>query len=277
METILFATDLSDQSLSAAAAAVSLARYHQSRLVVYHPFTMLQPAGGNQYMYRKRLDELQQEAQQKLHALIPPKATDHEVVYHISHEAHARVWDRLLRDYDFSLIVVPNHVVDGFLDIKLLQIIKDLPCPLLKVPQKSQEEQEEVSEVSFGQIVYATDLVRPTEGILPFLEGFIEQFDSQIACLHIQSEKNKKTPPQEEMKNLQAFLSDTLERDIQTTILECADVVKGIEDYLSQQPTDLLIMQTRTHTFLERAFQYRPTAQKVAQSVDVPILVIKDN
>lgn len=287
MDTILLATDLREASRTALRTALKLAAAYQSSLIIFHPFLMLQPAGGNRHAYKKKLAEhetaaqhqiqefvdqymeelreVQEEKQEKEEQLLEKQSLELHCV--VSHESPAKELERLVGEYDPDLLIIPDTDPEELTGRKVPALIDFLPCALLKVPERE-------AESSFKQLVYATDFGDSATHILPFLEGFITHFESKINCLHIRTPREN-GQVHDELDALKYFLEDSLKTEVATTLLAEQEVVNGITAYVEQQEVDLLVMETRTHSFLERALHLHSKAQKVAATVQAPILIVR--
>jgi hypothetical protein len=59
------------------------------------------------------------------------------------------------------------------------------------------------------------------------------------------------------------------------TSLEDITINEGLERFLKQQPSDMLVMVAHEHSFLERIFN-RPHTSNMAYETQIPLLVLQD-
>lgn len=291
METILLATDLSEEARTATQTALRLSEKLGAKLVLYNSFVMIQPAGGNRHAYQKRLEQEKEARKEQLTELVtdyleehtaeppstePPTAVQTEekqaldLEYVISHEPPDKQLKQLLDEYEVDLMVVPPAHLNDIVGKKLDTLINELPCPLLKVPDSEEE-------VRFDTLVYTTDFGRPEQTVLPLLSTFIAHFESSIKCLHIRTPKERDAMHvQRNMEDIKLLMEHSLEVEVDMALVSGDSAASGIEKYVETHKVDVLIMRTRTHSFIERAFQPKTVVQKVSGHINIPVLILKD-
>ncbi|MFL5330845.1 MAG: universal stress protein [Gemmataceae bacterium] len=138
IQTILFATDLSESSQSAYPLASSLARDHGANLVVLH----VVPTGTHDFMLLAQLGH-GSSAEQFEHDVdhhvrgVHPTADDVSTKYLIAHGAASDVIVRIAQKIHCDLIVVGSHGRTGLARILMggvaEQVLRTAPCPVLVV------------------------------------------------------------------------------------------------------------------------------------------------
>jgi nucleotide-binding universal stress UspA family protein len=146
--------------------------------------------------------------------------------------------------------------------------LKKIRSPLLIVPEKA-------SFKEIRQVTYATDYsyeVNP-QIYRPLIE-LLNVFKAQLNIVHVkkgpEEEKTQGLPGE---KQLEEFFKAVPH---QHHVVTDAHVKHGIESYLENHPTDLLVMVTHEHGFWERMFGKSHTKQMV-YNTHIPLLVLKDS
>lgn len=171
--------------------------------------------------------------------------------------------------YQIDMVVMGNKGSSQNLN-KLLgsvtnKVIKGIEFPVLVVPENAQYQ-------DFKKIAYATDFDPKDESTLSQLKKFAQVFNSSIELVHIAPEQQIPHFFDDSAfakMNAQNELSNQLNQPVQTIAHKSLD--KGIEQYLSENNCDLLVMLTHSQPWFKRIMKGSVT-RKMAQTSKTPLL-----
>lgn len=268
--TILVPTDFSDNARNAANYAAQLAKKLNASLALLHCYMLPTPVSEVPYMM-VNVEEIQQQNEQlakeeagKLQAL-GIRATYHVRLGYPSDEIQT-----LVEDQPIDLVVMGMRgkgTLEKWMGSTTTSTIKKIDKPILVVP-------EDARYHDLQSVTYATDFSY-TVGFHVYdpLLNLLKLFNARLHIVHVQKSKD-------EMKGQDVAGEIQLDPAFKAVphefhLVADTDVRHGIETYLEKEPTDLLVMVTHEHSFMERLFRKTHTTTMV-YNTHVPLLVLKD-
>jgi nucleotide-binding universal stress UspA family protein len=271
MQTILVPTDFSDNAKNALDYAAQLAKRLNASVVLLHAYMLPTPVSEVPYVM------LNAEEMQKENERIARDAVDKiKATYGIDATSIVRLGfptdeiDAVIEDQPIDLIVMGmkgKGALEKMMGSTTTSAIKKIKKPILVVP-------EHAVYNDIKQITYATDFSY-TVGfhVYDLLLELIKTFNAKLHIVHVQKKAEEQTVTGSTgMTQLDpAFKAIPYEFHIVTD----SAVKHGIESYLQEHRTDLLVMVTHGHSFLERLFGKSHTKAMVYDT-HVPLLVLRD-
>jgi nucleotide-binding universal stress UspA family protein len=269
MQTILVPVDFSPVSRNAAVYAAELARLFNSRLVLFHAYMLPTPVSEVPYVM-VTADEMQQENE----AFLKKEADQLRTTYNIQIDSLVRIGiasdeiKELSKEQTADLIVMGMKGAGGLDKIigsTTTNVIRKAKTPVLIIPH-------DAGYKPIQQITYASDFSYKTSISLftPLLK-IAKTLGAKIQVLHVQ----KDTAKIEELAGRKSTERAFSGYDHEFVNVTNNSVTQGINEYLQQHTSELLVMVAHTHTFFERIFSKSRTAA-MAYETKIPLLVLQD-
>jgi nucleotide-binding universal stress UspA family protein len=271
MQTILVPTDFSDNAKNAVVYAAQLAKKMNAPLLLLHAYMLPTPVSEVPYVMinaeemQKDNERLAEEIAQKLQSDYGIQASSVVRLGFPSDEIEA-----VIEDQPVSLIVMGmkgKGTLEKMMGSTTTATIKKVKKPVLVVPQ-------EASYRDIHQVTYATDFSYEVDFHVykPLLE-LVKSFGATLHIVHVQKSADdmKSSEIAGEIQLDPAFATIPHEFHVVTD----SEVKHGIQSYLEQHKTDLLVMITHEHSFLARLFG-RSHTKAMVYDTHVPLLVLKD-
>lgn len=269
MQTILVPVDFSPVSRNASVYAAELARLFNSRLVLFHAYMLPTPVSEVPYVM-VTADEMQRENEGLL-----KRETDHlQATYGVQAEPVVRIGiasdeiRELCKEVNADLIVMGMRGaggIDKIIGSTTTNVIRKLKVPVLIIPH-------DAGYKPIKHITYASDFSYKTDiGLFAPLLKMTKTLGATIHVLHVQKnvvkieEVSGRTNTE---KALQGYDHELVE-------VTSPSVTQGINDYLQQHDSQLLVMVAHAHTFFERIFSKSRT-KAMAYETRIPLLVLQD-
>ena len=294
MKTILFALDFSPASQPAMTWAKLLVRQYQAELILVHvasvpmPNTTLPAVGGaglgmgmmmgaampldTQPVFEDQLNEL---GQQLLAEGIRCR-TDLR---------RGGIDEAILdaaQEYRADLIITGRSHIGNFFDRLAGTVASDIasgaPCPVLIVPSTIDDSDESAGPatdvtqpgVSLRTIVFSTPLEFEETDVFRQVVNLARTVGASVRLLRVMAENQPNIVADSEIFGPLQSVYGTEPLVVDT--VEASTVTGGIDDYLSENAVDLLVMTTRERSFLSGLLNPSLTGKMVVRS-DVPLLV----
>lgn len=147
-----------------------------------------------------------------------------------------------------------------------LQVLKYVKCPVLSIPAGYSYQQPK-------NILFPTDYFLPFKRReLKLLSTLTKSFRSTITFLHI-SKFKKLSIRQEDNR---AFLVTSLpDAALEFKRIDGGGLTLAINDFIQQNPVDLLVMTNSRHSYLESVL-YQSTIDKIGLHIKIPFLTLQN-
>ncbi|HKP31731.1 MAG TPA: universal stress protein [Chitinophagaceae bacterium] len=271
MKNILVPTDFSDDARNASHFAARLAEKMQASITLLHAYMLPTPVSEVPYVMlnaeemQKENEELAQAEAQKLQSMFKVQTKTVVRLGFPSEEIES-----LIEDGNVDLVVMGmkgKGTIEKIVGSTTTSTLKKIKKPLLIVPQNAQYN-------DLKQITYATDLSYDMNShVYRPLIDLIKLYGSSVNVLHVQKKQDE--PKGQEASGQMQLKPVFGDLQHQFHSITDTDVKHGIKSYLSNHPTDLLVMVTHEHNFWERIFGKSHTKEMVYDT-HIPLLVLKD-
>ncbi len=262
---ILILVDLSETTPSLLRYGVQLASSLSAHVWVQHVYYFPPDLAGDVLIPPDALERYEVQARKKLEDL------KHSVASLIEKPLHTIVVrgdlavqaNRLIEQQHIDLAVIGNRgggLSSNILGSNTLKIIYHLQCPVLSVPTQA-------SFQPFRRIAFATDWQQTSPKHVDQLKSLVNSWKAHLDIIHVSADKK----PSENVNELYHL------EDIPYTLhyLWDKDIEVGLQKYVAEQQTDLLILIPHQHSFFDRLFQRSITQQMVYHS-HLPLLTLRE-
>jgi nucleotide-binding universal stress UspA family protein len=271
MQTILVPTDFTESARNATSYAASLAKKLDASIILLHAYMLPTPISEVPYVMvnaeeiQKENERAAGEAAEKIQSEYGVKARAIVRLGFPSDEIEV-----VVEDESVDLVVMAmkgQGTLEKIMGSTTTSTIKKVHIPIIVVPF-------DTATRDIRQITYATDLSYDIDfAVYQPMVQLAQAYQAPIHIVHVQKKAD-------DAKTSEAAGSIALNpafknvpHDFHT--VEDSDVKHGIQAYLEQHKTDLLVMITHEHSFLERLFGRSETSSMV-HSTHIPLLILKD-
>jgi len=271
MKRILVPTDFSDDARNASYYAARLAEKLQASITLLHAYMLPTPVSEVPYVMINA-EEMQKENEDIARAEAEKLKSAHKVSvnYVVRLGFPSDEIDAVIEDHQIDLVVMGmkgKGAIEKIVGSTTTSTLKKIRTPLLIVPEKA-------SYKDWKQVTYATDYsydLNPQ--IYEPLTQLLKTFNAELNVVHVK----KNADDEKDDRGVGERQLETLFNGVpyQKHIVSDAHVKHGIESYLSNHPTDLLVMVTHERGFWERMFGKSHTKEMV-YNTHLPLLVLKD-
>jgi nucleotide-binding universal stress UspA family protein len=268
MKHILVPTDFSDDARNASHYAAHLAEKFKASLTLLHAYMLPTPVSEVPYVMINA-EEMQRENEEiaRVEAEKLGSAYKMKVNYVVRLGFPSDEIEAVIEDMGADFVVMGmkgKGTLEKIVGSTTTSTLKKIHNPVLIVPEKTAFKESR-------QVTYATDFSYEVHPAIyqPLIE-LLKAFNGQLNIVHV------KKNAQEEKEAAEKQLGDLFKAvPHQFQIVNDSQVKHGIQAYLDEHPTDLLVMVTREHRFWERIFGKSHTKQMV-YNTQIPLLVLKD-
>lgn len=270
---ILVAVDFSDASINALKYAVNFAEMTNAEMNVititnsmnYSPVSILGDVNNHV------IDDIIL-MKNKLEKLVSSVCKNHSIVYKTFSMVGIPEIEiqKLSRKLKAEVIVMGQTTNSGMKKLLLgsttSHVVNTSPIPVLIVPPKYKFK-------SYKEIVFAHDLNPENTSFLKDTVKFAIQFKSSITILNIDTEGGEDLK-----KKIQKMESEIMKRygfkKIKGIIEKNINVLNGITEYIRKNKPDLVAL-VKYHPSLSTNFTTNTSSAKIADSLNVPVLVLE--
>lgn len=290
LRRILVPVDFSELSVKAAHYALELARTLKAELMLLNVWFNAANQGfvfNEMFAYQLNVDELLREQEQEAQAQIEDLAT----------ELRKRVRDEKMRgvkvDYDLirgspveSILAYiddyrPGTVVMGthgrrreglaLLGSTTARLIEKCPVPVLAVPWGY----DTANFSTPRNVAYITRFDENDMQAIHRLVAFVRPFQVKVYCVHLHPEDSLKLDSLR-MKTLKDHFAEVItDVEIECGLIESADAVEGLLDFVSERKIDVIALISRKRNIIEQLLKPSLT-RKLLFGSDIPLLVFRE-
>jgi nucleotide-binding universal stress UspA family protein len=273
MKSILVATDFSESSAMAGVYAGNLVKQTGAELTLLHAYLLPTPVSEVPYVMIS-VDEIQRDnekqARQQAEYINQRTGVAVKTMVNIGMPADEIVYQA--RELESDLIVLgmrgENKGIDKLIGSTTVAVIRKSHIPVLVVPQNS-------DYAPIQQITYATDFsYTMNPRCLEMLQQIVRlNPGAKLNVVNIQKPGEIMTPQQVNGKiRLEPMLQSTLHEHF---TLENASVEDGLQEFLTNHHSQLLVMVAHKHSWWQRLVHGSHTKQMAYKS-NIPLLVLQD-
>lgn len=272
IQNILVPTDFSACAKNALVNAIHLAEISEARIILMSAFHVPVPHArvGSTAIVNSLAQEVEENVKEDFQTLEESLPDLNNIKYKCAIR-HGFVVEEILSaimEYDIDLVVMGTHGASGVEEILLgsntNSVIKRAKVPVLAIPERA-----EIKEIN--DIVLASDYreIEDYDKLDP-LKTVIELFDAELHVLHISPRNSISSQSASEAKKLENNLKG-IKRSYH---FETHDKFEGgLNEFIDDNPVDMLVMLPREHTFLDRLLRGNHT-RKVVLHAKIPLLTI---
>jgi nucleotide-binding universal stress UspA family protein len=280
LDRILFATDLSDISLSALPLVSTIAHKYHSQVLLTHiwtplPSTMATPKTSSGL---QRMQE--QDAECAAETLLANRyLAGLPVKLVVECGEPAEEINRVAREQDIDLVVVTTHGRTGFRHLLMgsvaEELFRSLPCPVLTVGPNISKSLLEQNEI--GEILFPTDLSDQSCTVFPYLNSLASEYRAALTLLHVLPVETATNPDarllaeplRKQMQNM--FASSIDPRCKAKFQIDFGDTVERILDQAKNRNADLIGLGVRKMAEITTHFRNTVAYRIILQS-NCPVL-----
>lgn len=282
MKTILVPIDYSPNSKNALVYALEIARMTGAELILFHAFypILTPPTSLNSTDVVLALEEGKAKSLEDfalaLRFELANVSGEFEAFENVKMQAVARMggsYEMILeaiKEYDADLVVMGMQgggpLSQALLGSTTISVMQECKVPLLAVP-------ESIPFRRFRNVLFAVNLRKmpPTADLRP-LHGFVKAFGAELQVLHLYRNnlQHASFDPKAAQEQLASKLAG-LELRFHFGIRE--EVAEGIQQYIKEHNSDLLVMIPQRHNILARMLNKSITG-KITAHPQVPLLAL---
>lgn len=278
MNSILCPVDFSETSINALEFAVRIGEKNRSQLEILYVF--------NEREFNKLLGEdlqnltykqLLSKAESRLD-LLKQKIESDSISKGLSSVSYSVSLGKLVEtvvstadDNKHQMIVMGtdgvSNVQEALFGSNTIKVMEKSNCPVLCVPCNAVYNE-------FKRVVYATDYQEEDKLAIQQVVAFATPYDSRIHILHVShnDEIIEKAVYADFMDELTSFIRyDKVGFDHEVV---ASDISRGIENYLNQKDSDLLVVLYKNRNFFDKIF-HKSITRKLSYLTDHPLLAVK--
>lgn len=273
IKTILAAVDFSDASFNAANYAASLANIFDAELILVHaymnPMAIDQMRSDLSGQLNKELSAVLEDFIQENVEIIKKKFTV-KVGSFVKEGSTAAVLDDCIHTHKADLVIMGmkgKGKSKSLFGSTTMAHIRKSQVPVLVIPEKA-------TFKSIETITLASDFDGETGiGNYDLLKTIAERNKAFIQILNVRKQGLKFSPSEMEAKLKTSFAFNEINHRFFT--VEDDEVDEGIEEFLEEKPSDMLVMLSRKHNFFHRLFGKVHT-RKMIYETEIPLLILQD-
>lgn len=274
MKTILYATDYSENSVSALQLAHSFALKFDAKLIIMHVFDIpISLASPVSITYLKKEKRLFVEHRAKLKEFFTQRLGDagNDVDINFVVDEDGSVPSGILEkalQFNADLICVgakgASTLKEFVFGSTTKALIRQASCAVLAVP-------EGVVKLDFETMAYATDFEQADIFAIRKLVKIASKFDAQIRVVHITTKKEY--AGEEQMEWFKEMLREKVDyAQLEFDLIFSDTVFDELIWYVEDSEADLLAMlERKDSTFYQKYFQ-TDIVKKMVKNIDVPLL-----
>lgn len=272
MKTILFPTDFSANALHAFHYAKIIAKAQKAKIIFFYTYNIPLIAPVNDFTTREQTQDLIDENLRKAALQNMEVYTNQldaiEIDYNliIKEGYPAKKIAKYCKKEQVDLLIMgtqgQTNNRDYFMGSLTAKVIEKVHVPLLAIPESAEIH-------NFKKIVFATDLIYNSSEELRKALSFAKSNNSSLTFLHIE------TNPEEvksELDELTKTIKNNKNQDLKLEVILADTFANGINSYLQNNKTDLLITSNHTKSFFEKLFHKSVSKQMVLHS-KIPLLI----
>lgn len=175
-----------------------------------------------------------------------------------------------VQENDIDLVVMGTTGASGILEkifgSNTSSVIAKTPKPVLAIPDNA-------TYKGINTIVYATDLQESEMNEIISVTEIAAIFDAEVTLLHVCNKSE--VVLMEEKNSLYEDLRKNINYEkLNFELIQNEDVVQGIDDYVTNNPVDVIAMATHHRSLLGRLFS-KSLTKEMAYHCRIPLLALE--
>ncbi|WP_291728180.1 universal stress protein [Bernardetia sp.] len=279
MEHILVPINFTPATDISLAHAIGIAQASQKTVIMCHFVTSTIPLGANAVLHKKEIKEKHDKAYMEMRVLLTQYANhtydetaQPVLIEPLVMEGHPdESIEKIVQDNSISMVVLShkdsNEIKDLFLNNK---VVREANCPILTIP-------EDAIYKPLNHVVYAANFDGNDAKRIRDLIELTSSFDAKLDCLHVCTDGKKLREENEKMQELQAEFDVVLFSKLSFKVIrDSKSVTVGLENYLSKNKPDMLVMLKTEQNFFKKLFSNKTSIRKMALDNGMPIMMYRE-
>lgn len=272
MKKILVPVDFSDASRNATDYAAAFAKVFNAEIVLLYALFIPNPVGDFPGYIPLSLKDMQGEHEALLQGEIERLAEKTAV----RTDGYVRMGTATVVIKDMVDELKPDLIImgmkgagkaGGVFGSTVTSSIRKIACPILVIP-----ENEKYSPVN--SICFAADFGKwPSLNSYKTLAQIIDQFKAVLKIVHVAKDSEHMSAEKISGKIKGDLLFEKINHQFHTVLNE--NVEKGLHDFITENPVDMLVMVAHQHNLFERLFGTVHTKSMTYQA-NKPLLILHD-
>ena len=275
MKKLLIPTDFSNGAYKAIEYGIALANEYKSEIIICHAFEL--PAQGINVLIDISA-ELQKNAQDDLNKL-ERKINDSGLGKGIHIEYLALLGDlnevinTIGRQKNIDLVLMgtkgESDLASKLFGTNTVSAIKNCTLPLLVIPSGAVYK-------PIKNIAFAIDYLKPAkDNVLDLLKDLALNYNSKVSMLNVHTD-GEIGEFIASVKDMQKWYSDHLEGvNLDYVFVENYLIENGVFEFIFHNPTDMLTMITKKHSFFDKIFR-KSISEELALHTGIPLLTLHE-
>ena len=275
MKKLLIPTDFSKGAYKAIEYGIELAKEFKSEVIICHAFEL--PAQGINVLIDISA-ELQKNAQDDLSKL-EKKIADSGIANGLNIEYYAllgelnEVIETIGKEKSIDLVLMgtkgESDLASKLFGTNTVSAIKNCSLPLFVIPQGAIYK-------PLTNIAFAIDYLKPSnESVLNLLRDLALHYHSKISMLNVHTD-GEIGEFIVSVKDMQKWYSDHLEGvNLDYIFVENYQIEGGVFEFIRNNPTDMLTMITKKHSFFDKIFR-KSISEELALHTGIPLLTLQE-
>jgi len=283
MNKILVPIDFSDNAINAFKYAIQVAKELESSITLFNTYPIDIPM-GMEYSSGIYMQTLNAEIKFDRTVRLQELANKYGGTTYNSNDKKLEIFKEVqegvaadsiaayAKEKNMDMVIMGTKGASGLEEVLLgsitVSVIDKVDIPVFVIPEKS-------SFNGLKQIVYATDFDDKDTDIIDTLQHLGEYFNSKITCLHINTDPTLSYANDVNMNMLKRNYFFTPVNQLNFQVLTDKKVEHGLEEYLTDNKIDLVVVTPKERKFIEGLF-HRSITKKLAFHSKIPVLVAKN-
>ena len=272
MKTILVPTDFSENATHALNYAAEFTKHQNAKIILLHAYHI---DFSNSYvpvnLIEQEVQKAEKESNKKLEAIAAKIHHTHKITCECISRQDMAV-DAIITtatEKDADTIIMGTKGASG-LSVMLFgsntaRVIEKAPCPVIAVP-------EGVTFKTIKRITYASDYHHSDIEAIEKVVAIARPYKAQVNVLHITEERQLTEEEKEKMQNFMGNVQAKVTyNNLSFQIFHSENIEQKLEEYLEEEPTDLLVMSTHQRNFLDKVFG-KSITKNLSFHVTVPLM-----
>jgi len=284
MNKILVPIDFSDNAINAFKFAIEIAKELESSITLFNSYPIDIPMGmeysSGIYMqtlnaeikYDRKI-RLMEVAEKYGDATYNTNGKKLEIFHEVQEGVTADSISDFATEHGMDMIIMGTKGATGLEEVLLgsitVSVIEKVNIPVFVIPEDS-------TFKGLKKIVYATDFNKNDVEVIETLQHLGEYFESEITCLHINTDPMLSYADDINMNILKRNYFFTPVNQLNFKILTDKKVEHGIEDYMEKNDIDLVVVTPQERKFIENLF-HTSISKKLAFHSKIPVLIAKND
>lgn len=269
MKNILFTTEFSDHAGNVYRYALELAKAFNSDITLGIPFgkpSTVTDVLSKEEKKERALKRLQEFAANNTPESFQTIPVHYDAVHAFPGEGILSLAEKNQADLIVMSMTGAHADDDQHFSDTTLDILRRADRPVLAVPNTA-------TYNGLNRLVFSTDFQFNDLIALNMLRRWSEKFDAKIMTVHVLGRTEERDEDRESMEALETAYSG--HQQMQFKLLPSGRTKQELHDYLDENEAELLAMTTSKKSRLWQLLE-GSTTRKMARSVKIPLLVIKD-